>query len=74
MAAISSGLHGRPPVWSEPLLLLRGVDPTVGGVIYSPLGWTVLAVTIILVLRSGGLTALLYQQASEASASSIVPG
>lgn len=57
-----------------PLLLLRGVDPTVGGVIYSPLGWTILAVTIILVLRSGGLTALLYQQASEASASSIVPG
>ncbi len=38
-----------------PLLLLRGVDPAVGGVIYSPVGWVVLAGTIVVLMWRGAL-------------------
>jgi membrane protease YdiL (CAAX protease family) len=34
-----------------PLLLLRGVDPAVGGVLFSPIGWIALLVAAALVLR-----------------------
>ena len=37
-----------------PLLVLRGVDPAVGGVLYSPLGWLVLLVAIAIVVRRSG--------------------
>uniref|UniRef100_A0A831TK16 CPBP family intramembrane metalloprotease n=1 Tax=Thermorudis peleae TaxID=1382356 RepID=A0A831TK16_9BACT len=57
-----------------PLLLLHGVDPAVGGVIYSPLGWIPLAVAIVLALRIGGLASLLHRPASAASTPGIAPG
>lgn len=57
-----------------PLLLLHGVDPAIGGVIHSPLGWVTLAVAIILALRFGGLPFLLRRQAPEGGAPGIVPG
>jgi membrane protease YdiL (CAAX protease family) len=38
-----------------PLVLLRGVDPAVAGVLYSPVGWLVLLATIGLLVRSGAL-------------------
>jgi membrane protease YdiL (CAAX protease family) len=38
-----------------PLLLLRGVDPAVGGVVYSPIGWIPLLLAIILLSRTGRL-------------------
>jgi uncharacterized protein len=38
-----------------PLLVLRGADPAVAGVLWSPLGWIVLLLAIVLVLRRGGL-------------------
>jgi hypothetical protein len=38
-----------------PLVLLRGVDPAVAGVLYSPVGWLVLLAAIGLLVRSGAL-------------------
>lgn len=38
-----------------PLLLLAGVDPAIGGTIYSPVGWAVLLVAIGWLIRSGRL-------------------
>lgn len=37
-----------------PLLVLRGVDPAVAGVLYSPVGWVALLLAITLVARRGG--------------------
>src|SRR6266508_6244970 len=42
-------------VASAPLLLLRGVDPAVAGVVYSPLGLVVLLAVILALVRSGEL-------------------
>jgi membrane protease YdiL (CAAX protease family) len=42
-------------IGGAPLLVLRGVDPAVGGVVYSPIGWVVLALAIALLWRSGTL-------------------
>ena len=41
-----------------PLLLLRGVDPAVGGVLYSPLGWLVMLGAIGVLLWRGALPPL----------------
>lgn len=38
-----------------PLLLLRGVDPAVGGVVYSPVGWVPLVLALVLLYRTGRL-------------------
>jgi hypothetical protein len=37
------------------LLVLRGVDPAVAGVLYSPVGWLVLLLAIGLLAWSGAL-------------------
>jgi membrane protease YdiL (CAAX protease family) len=42
-------------VAGAPLLLLRGVDPAVAGVLFSPLGWVVLLAVIAALVRSGEL-------------------
>jgi membrane protease YdiL (CAAX protease family) len=42
-------------VAGAPLLLLKGVDPAVGGVIYSPIGWLALLGSIRLLVRAGRL-------------------
>lgn len=46
-----------------PFLVLRDVDPAVGGVVYSPIGWGILTVAVALVLRFGRLPALLAEAA-----------
>ncbi len=38
-----------------PLVLLRGVDPAVGGVLYSPVGWIVMLVVLWVLTRTGAL-------------------
>jgi membrane protease YdiL (CAAX protease family) len=38
-----------------PLLLLRGVDPTVAGALYSPAGWLVLLAAIGVLVATGRL-------------------
>jgi|DewCreStandDraft_2_1066082.scaffolds.fasta_scaffold00226_11 membrane protease YdiL (CAAX protease family) len=42
-------------IGGAPLLVLRGVDPAVAGVIYSPVGWAILLLAIAVLLRSGAL-------------------
>jgi uncharacterized protein len=38
-----------------PLVVLRGVDPAVGGVLYSPLGWVVLLLAVGALTWTGAL-------------------
>ncbi len=45
-----------------PLILLRGVDPAVGGVLYSPVGWIVMLIVIWLLTRTGALDRALTPQ------------
>jgi membrane protease YdiL (CAAX protease family) len=46
-------------IGGAPLLLLRGVDPAVAGVIYSPAGWAVLLLAIGLLQATGAFSRLL---------------
>jgi membrane protease YdiL (CAAX protease family) len=51
-------------IGGTPLVLLRDVDPAVGGVVYSPLGWIVLSIAVALTFRFGGLSSLLHRSRS----------
>ncbi len=43
-------------IGGAPLLVLRGVDPAVAGVVYSPAGWAILLLAIAVLQATGGLS------------------
>ena len=53
-------------IGGAPLLLLRGVDPAVAGVMYSPAGWAVLLLAIALLQVTGALSRSLAPGAAQA--------
>jgi membrane protease YdiL (CAAX protease family) len=56
-----------------PLLLLRGVDTAVGGVLFSPVGWLVLLAAIGWLVRSGALARALLATPSVAASAGAAP-
>lgn len=54
-------------IGGAPLLVLRGVDPAVAGVLYSPTGWAVLLLAIALLRATGALSSSLAPAAAAAT-------